>query len=250
MRLTILGTSGAYPGPGRAASGYLLQHDDFTVAVDLGTGVMANLQQYVQFSDLDGVVISHEHVDHCVDLYSLWMARYFHPEPLPPLPLYAPAGVFDKVARLHDEPVNIEDMRGRFDVHNVEPGESFEVGPFRVDTRLMPHWVPNMGMRWQADGQVLAYTGDTGPSEEIEAIGRDALALVTEASWLDGQDNRPYHLTARQAAEHAARAGARKLVLSHFWPTNDRGASREQAAEAYEGEIVLADEGMTLEIGP
>jgi ribonuclease BN (tRNA processing enzyme) len=250
VRLTVLGTSGAYPGPGRAATGYLLQHDGFSVAVDLGSGVMSNLQQYVPHNQVDAVVISHEHVDHCVDLYSLWMARYFHPDPLPPMPLFAPKGVFDKVARLHDDPLNMEDMRARFDIHDVEPGSSFEVGPFRVETRLMPHWVPNMGMRWQTDGQILAYTGDTGPSEEIEAIGRDADALVTEASWLDGQDNRPYHLTARQAAGHAARAGARKLVLSHFWPTNDRESSREQAAEAYEGEIVLAEEGMTLELGP
>jgi ribonuclease BN (tRNA processing enzyme) len=249
VELIVLGTSGAYPGPGRAASGYLVRHDGFTLALDLGSGAFGNLQRHVGHTDVDALLISHEHVDHCVDLYGLWMARYFHPETLPPMPLFAPAGVFERVARLHDDQENVLDMGRRFDVHEVEPGSSFEVGPFRVDTRLMPHWVPNAGMRLQADGTVLAYTGDTGPSEEIEVIGRDADLLVTEASWLDGQDTRPFHITARQAGEHATRAGARRLMLSHFWPTNEREPYRQQAGEVYTGDLILADEGMAVEVG-
>jgi hypothetical protein len=39
-------------------------------------------------------------------------------------------------------------------------------------------------------------------------------------------------------------------MLSHFWPTNDRQPSKEQAAEAFDPEaIILADEGMTVEVG-
>jgi ribonuclease BN (tRNA processing enzyme) len=248
VELIVLGTSGAYPGPGRAASGYLVRHAGFTVAIDLGSGAFANLQRHVGHPDVDALLISHEHVDHCVDLYALWMARYFHPGELPPMPLFAPAGVFDRVARLHDDRENVLDMGRRFDVREVEPGSSFEVGPFRVGTRLMPHWVPNAGMRLEADGAVLAYTGDTGPSEEIETIGRDADLLVTEASWLDGQDTRPFHITARQAGEHAERARARRLMLSHFWPTNEREPYRQQAGEAYHGDLILAEEGMALQV--
>ena len=249
MELTVLGTCGAYPGPGRAASGYLLRHDGFAIAIDLGTGALSNLQLHIPHAELDAVVISHEHIDHCVDLYPLWMARFFHPEPLPPLPLVSPKGVFERVARLQEEAGDAEDMRRRFDIREVEPGGSFELGPFRITTRLMPHWVPNMGMRIEANGAVMAYTGDTGPSEEIEVIGRDVDLLVTEASWLDGQDTKPFHITARQAGEHASRAEARRLMLSHFWPTNDREPYREQAAQAYQGDLILAQEGMTVEIG-
>jgi ribonuclease BN (tRNA processing enzyme) len=97
---------------------------------------------------------------------------------------------------------------------------------------------------------VLGYSGDTGPTPELDALGRGADMVILENSWLEGQQRGrdPFHLTARQAAEHAARAGAGHLVLSHFWPTNDRDRSREQAAPAFGGPITLADEAMKLEL--
>jgi len=250
MRVTVLGSSGAYPAAGGAASGYLLEHDGFQVALDFGTGALANLQRYVATSALDAIVLSHEHMDHCLDLYPMFIARYFVAEPLPPLPLWAPPGAFDRVAVLEDDEGR-EQMRGVYDLHEVEAGSEFEVGPFRFSTRLLPHWVPNSGMRISADGAVMTYTGDTGPSEEIETIARDADLLIVEASWQDSDlasGKQPFHLTARQSAEHAKRAGARRTLLSHFWPGSDRNLSREQAAEAYDGELLLAQEGMAVEV--
>jgi len=100
----------------------------------------------------------------------------------------------------------------------------------------------------EANGAVLAYTGDTGPTPVIEELAKDADLFVAEATWQDGPDLLPFHLSARQAAEHATRAGAKKLVLTHIWPSLDHEVSRRQAAEAYSGEILLASEGMRLEI--
>jgi ribonuclease BN (tRNA processing enzyme) len=251
MRVTVLGSSGAYPAAGGAASGYLLEHDGFRVALDFGTGAMGNLQRHIEHGELDAIVLSHEHMDHCLDLYPLFIARFFAPEPLPPLPLWTPPGTFDRIAVLEEEEEARRQMRGVFDIHEVEAGGDFEVGPFRFETRLLPHWVPNSGMRITADGAVLCYTGDTGPSEEVEAVGRDADLLLIEASWQDrdlASGKQPFHLTARQAAEHANRAGARRTMLSHFWPGSDRDVSREQAAEAYDGELLLASEGMVVEV--
>jgi ribonuclease BN (tRNA processing enzyme) len=246
MELTVLGTCGAFPGPGRAATGYLLQHDGFNLAVDMGNGALANLQRAVPYQGIDAVLVSHSHPDHCVDIYALFIARKFHPEPLAPIPLAVAPGVFDRIASLGSE---VEEMRQSFEVRPLEPGQTFELGPFRIEARPMTHWVPALGYRIQADGRNLAYTGDTGPTEELEVLGRSVDMLITEASWLEGQERGrdPFHLTARQAAEHAARAGAGHLVLSHFWPTNDRERSREEAAPAFGSPITLADEGMRLE---
>jgi ribonuclease BN (tRNA processing enzyme) len=249
VELTVLGSSAAWPDAGLAASGYLLRQDGFHALLDLGTGVLSNLQLHIPHQRLDAVVITHSHIDHCIDLHPLYMARLFHPEPLPPLPLFAPPGVFERVAGLEDAD-GVAEMRRLFDVREVEPGTSFEAGPLRVSTRLLPHWVPNAGLRIQADGKVLVYTGDTGPSEEIEALARDADMVVAEASWQPEQaeGRPPFHLTAGQAAGHAARAGAGRLVLSHFWPGADRDASRDEAAAVFGGELVIAREGMRLEV--
>ena len=117
-------------------------------------------------------------------------------------------------------------------------------------TRLLPHWVPDMGTRLTTDGSTLAYTGDTGPSENIAALARDVDTLVAEASWNERpQGIDPLHLTAREAGEHAARSGAGRLVLSHIWPGQDRDRSRELAAAAFDGDLVVADDGLGIEVG-
>lgn len=251
MELTVLGTCGAWPGPGRAASGYLVRHDGFNLVMDLGTGTLANLQTHIGYDEIGAVVISHRHPDHCIDLFALYIARRLHPGGLPPLPLVAPPEVFDPLTGLEDEE-GARLMRAAFDVREVDPGASYELGPFAVESRRMQHPPPTQGLRISADGVVLAYTGDTAPTPAVGEIGAGADLLISEASWLDGQDvgSRPIHLTARQAAEHAAGAGARRLMLTHFWPTNDREASRAQAAEVFDDAgLLLATEGATIEVG-
>jgi len=249
VELTVLGSSAAWPDAGLAASGYLLRDDGFTAVLDLGTGTLSNLQLHVPHQQLDAVILTHSHIDHCIDLYPVFTARMFHSEPLPPLPVYAPPGVFDRVAALEDAE-GVAEMRKLFEVHDVEPGTGFEVVPLRVSTRLLPHWVPNNGLRIEADGHTLVYTGDTGRSDEVEALARDADLVVAEASWQPEQaeGRPPFHLTAGQAARHAARAGAGRLVLSHFWPGSDRDASREEAEAEFDGELVIAREGLQLEV--
>lgn len=249
MELTILGTCGGYPGPGRAASGYLVRHDGFNLVVDLGNGALSTLQREIAYHEIDGVIVSHSHPDHCVDLYSLFIARSYHPEPLERLPVTAGRGVFDRILALGSDD---DELQSSFDMREVEPNRPFELGPFRIEGFPMAHWVPALGYRIQADGQAMAYTGDTGPNAAIDDLARDVDVLLAEATWLEGQQKGkdPYHLTARQAGEQAARAGSKRLVLSHFWPTNDRDPSREQAAEAFDGEgITLADEGLRVEVG-
>jgi ribonuclease BN (tRNA processing enzyme) len=247
VELTVLGSSAAFPDVGGAASGYLLRHDGFNLWLDAGTGTLANIQRYVPYDKIDAVLISHEHPDHCVDLYPLLIARLFHPDELAPLPVYGPSGVFRRLSGLEgaQDAAKMDDV---FAINMVEAGASLELGPFRIATRLLPHWVPNLGMRIEVDGLALAYTGDTGPDQGVEEIARDAHLLLAEASWLDDHEGgAPYHLKSRQAAEHAARAGARRLMLSHFWPGCDRSVSRAQAEDAFDGEIVLASEGLVVE---
>jgi ribonuclease BN (tRNA processing enzyme) len=248
VELTVLGSSSAYPAPGGAASGYLVRHDGFNLVMDFGTGALSNVQRHVPLTKIDALVISHEHPDHCLDLYPLWLALFFHPEGVPPIPLVAPAGVFDRVARLHRNQDEVRDMGERFAVQEVDPGAAVELGPFRVQTRPMRHLVTTIGVRVEADGRSLAYTGDTGPTEEIEHLARGADVLLAESTWLDGQGTGPFHLTAREAGGHAARAEAGRLVLSHFWPTNEREPSRDQASEAFDRDVVLAEEGMGIEV--
>src|SRR6266481_8025213 len=93
MDLTIVGCSGSFPGPASPASCYLVTADGFRLLVDLGNGAFGALQQYAAGEDIDAVLISHLHADHCLDMCSYQVFRTYHPAgPLPPIPVYGPSG--------------------------------------------------------------------------------------------------------------------------------------------------------------
>lgn len=245
----MLGSSGTWPNDGTATSGYLVQHDGFNLYLDAGTGTLANLQQHIALSDIHAIAITHEHPDHFVDLYPTFYALFYGELGTPGLPVFVPLDFARKLADV----VSIDSqvaMRTAFDFRDVPPGDAFEVGPFRVKTEPMEHLgLPALGYRIAADGHVLAYTGDTGPSPDVVALARDADVFLAEATWQDRDDLLPFHMSARQAADHARAAGVGKLALTHIWPTLDREVSREQAADEWDGQIEVAVEGMRIEVG-
>jgi ribonuclease BN (tRNA processing enzyme) len=148
-----------------------------------------------------------------------------------------------------DDPRMLADA---YTLHEFTAGDRFEVGPFQVDTWALPHFVPNAGMRLTANGHVLAYTGDTGPSPAIPAMARDADVLLAEATFPDRvlpAQHAPYLSTARQAGEHAARADVRRLVLTHLPPGADPSATRAAARRTYSADLDIATPGMTIDLG-
>ncbi len=249
MELTILGASGTWPNADTATSGYLVQEDGFNLWMDAGTGTLANLQQHIELPQIHGILISHEHPDHFVDLYPCFYAWHYGEMGEPGLPVYVPTDFTQRLADL----VSIDSqvvMRTAFAFTEVAPGEAFELGPFRVKTEPMAHLgLPALGFRLSANGSVLAYTGDTGPTHHVEELARDADVLLSEATWQDRDDLLPFHLSSRQAAIHAREAGAGELMLTHIWPTLDHEISIRQAAEEFDRTIRTAVEGMHVEVG-
>lgn len=145
-------------------------------------------------------------------------------------------------------------VRQVFDWHPL-PALAYQVGPFLLQSWPLPHFVPNAGVRLSTPGLTVAYTGDTGPDPALADLGRDADLYVVEATDRDQQfptplapDGRQLHLSARDAGQAAAEAGARRLLLTHFWPGNDRQASRTSAAAVFAGEILLAYEDMEIRL--
>ncbi len=160
MRLTVLGACGAWPEAGQACSGYLVEQDGFRLLVDLGYATVPRLLKRVTADQVDAVFISHGHPDHCADLSPLLRARALRDDPPAPLPVYALPGAVDAVLAL-DRPGM---LAGAYVLREFSAGSRMDIGPFSAETCLLPHWVPNVGVRLAADDQVLVYTGDCGPS--------------------------------------------------------------------------------------
>jgi ribonuclease BN (tRNA processing enzyme) len=249
MRITVLGSQGTWPGASRECCGYLVTADGFHLWLDAGTGTFARLQEHVSVGDLGGMLISHGHADHFLDIIPAFYARHYGGLGEPGLPFMSPPGFTDLAALLVSEGGrNV--MGEAYAFEHATPGGTFEMGPFRVTPFEMTHiGVPSLGYRLEADGKVLAYTGDTGPCDEAVKLADDADLFLCEATYQNDSELSYFHLSALQAAEHASAAGASRLVLTHITPNLDPGRSLEEAAAGYAGSIDVAVPDMVIEVG-
>ncbi|WP_329052251.1 MBL fold metallo-hydrolase [Amycolatopsis sp. NBC_01488] len=243
-RLTVLGSCGAWPEPGRACAGFLLVHNGFRVVLDLGYGAASRLFTHCGDGLPDAVVVTHEHPDHCADVSALGRAwHYTVQEPhgsSARLPLYCTPGTLRRLEAMEPRPHPTE----LFEVHDLDAPA--DVGPFRLTAFPLPHHVPNFGVRLTAPGLTVAYTGDTGPSPVLADLGRDADLVICDATHRTPPDGPRYLLTATEAGHWAAEAGARRLLLTHFWPGTDRATAAAEARTEFGGEVLVAEENLTV----
>lgn len=247
MHLKVIGCAGSFPGPDSPASCYLVEHEGFRLLLDLGNGALGALQRHIALTDIDAIVLSHLHADHVLDMCGLYVAQRYHPEgPRPPIPVWGPRGTAGRLARAYDlgeEP----GMSGQFTFHDLVEGEQ-KIGPFTTTAARVNHPVEAYGVRVEAGGHVLAYSGDTAQTPALVELARDADVALFEASCLDAQPAPGVHLTAREAAEHAQAAGARILVLTHLVAWNDPQVTLAEARPAFDGELVLASSGLVIDV--
>ena len=226
----------------------LLEHDGFRLLIDPGYAVLPRLLRLMDAADVDAVLVSHRHPDHCADLNPLLRARALRDDvvPAPALPVFALPGALDAVLAL-DRPGLLDDA---FALHAFEAGESFVIGPLAVASRTLPHSVPNAGVRLTGGDRSLVYTGDAAPDPALVELARGAEVLLAEASFVDEvPDRKPTLSSARDAGQQASAAGVGTLVLTHLLPGTDRRQSAAAARERFGGPIRVARPGVRLALG-
>ncbi|EHR52256.1 metal-dependent hydrolase, beta-lactamase superfamily III [Saccharomonospora marina XMU15] len=256
VRVTILGCCGSIPGPDRAASGYLLEAGGFTMGIDLGNGTLARLQAVRDPFELDALLLSHLHPDHCADFSALTVLRRYHPAP--PfdtrerrLPVYAPSQAPARLANAYapHESERLEtDLSDVFEFHALHHGV-LRVGPFQVTAVPVTHPTESFGVRVTDGARTFAYTGDTGECPALDELAEGADVLLAEATWTHADDRPPgLHLSGRQAGELAARARVGRLLLTHVAPWTDGEAVLREARSRYDGPVRLVEQGAVYDI--
>ena len=261
MRLIVLGCSGSGPGPESPASGYLVEAGGTRLVLDLGNGTLGALQRHTDPWSLDAVAFSHLHPDHCADFASLVVYRRYHPRPpydatAARLPVLAPAGAHTRFARAYapsEQELATTDLTDVFTFHDLAAGEPVTVGTgadtVTVTAQPVVHPCAAYALRVEHRGTVLTYSGDTAACAGLVEAARDADLFLCEASWPHGDGNPAgVHLSGREAGEHAAAAGARRLVITHVPAWYDADELATEAKAAFDGPVQTAFPGAEFRV--
>jgi ribonuclease BN (tRNA processing enzyme) len=252
MRLTILGRSPARPNPGEACAGYLLEGGRTRILMDIGPGVVAQLLLRTTPDELDAVVVSHMHTDHFLDLVTL---RYSYPwveHADRKLRVVVPPG-----SRAQLEQVALgagyPDFFDRSFIFEEHDGTGpIEIGDLRLEPHATKHFVPTWGFRAEARGagedagRIFAYSADSAPTPSLDALADSADLFLCESALRSRSDDPPDdasrgHLLPCEAGETAARAGVKRMVLTHLPTSNGGEWAQREAASTFEGRVEVAE---------
>lgn len=255
MQITILGKSPSWPDAGGACSGYLVETASTKLLVDCGSGVFGKLRERVDYAEIDAIVISHFHGDHCLDLmpyaYALtYSPRWSKANPAPRPGLIVPAGGGEVLCQIASVLGPGDAIVEAFEVSEYEPAQTVKVGDFELNFCPVPHYIPTFAISATASGEKGRFTfgADCGPNQELIDFAQGSDILLIEATLRAGDDEEPRgHLTPAEAGEHGRAANVGQLVLTHISDELDQAVSVAEASEAFGGEVTLASEGAVFQ---
>jgi ribonuclease BN (tRNA processing enzyme) len=294
-RLVTLGTGG---GPAsrveRAQSSNLLIVNRALYIVDAGPGIMDRLvRARINFRDIDNLFITHAHDDHTGGLGELLTAQYILNR-TKPVNIYGPPGTETLVKALMQTLTVTSDIRISdgtrtvpiakiFFGHDTKTGAIYQDGNIKVMAAENSHFhfpagTPAYGKyksyayRFETSDRVIAFTGDTGPSDAVTELAKGADMLVSEVvmsveefkeqqvksgRWQlrtpeeqasSIRHMKEEHLAAEEVGKMAALAGVKTVVLTHLPPTADPKDEYkrfgEQVKKHFSGQVLIAKDLM------
>ncbi|KGM99736.1 MBL fold metallo-hydrolase [Clostridium botulinum] len=243
MRITVIGYWGAYPEKNEATTGYLLQSGDHNILVDCGSGILSKVQEYIPLNKIDSVMLSHYHGDHAADV----------------IPLQYEAGISKKLSK-RDKEIQIYGhnlssefkeltSKGISNGNKIDDNIEVTIGKLKVTFKWVKHPVPTLAMRFEEEGKVFAYSGDTEWCEGVIDIAKDADLFICETSLYNNQLGKVKgHLTAGEVGKIGSMNNVKKLVLSHLPHYGNLDDLVKEAKEEFNGEVYKAYSGLSFEL--
>lgn len=235
MKITVIGHWGGFPRVGEATSGYLIEHENFKLLLECGSGVVSSLQKITNLADIDAILISHYHYDHFCDIGSMQYARLIKTqlgEIDETLPIYAPQN------SMFFDTMSLENytMGYKFDENS-----NLNIGPFKISFIKNIHSVESFSIKIHCENKVLSFTSDTSYFEELCDFFAESDILLCECSFYADMDGtNAGHLNSMQAGMIAGKSHVKKLVLTHLPHFGELSNLVTQAQEFYTGEVILA----------
>ncbi|WP_435360546.1 MBL fold metallo-hydrolase [Haloarchaeobius sp. DFWS5] len=281
MDVTLLGTGSPIPTLDRAGTSIAVEFDDETVLVDCGPGTTHRCVEHeIHPADVETLFLTHNHLDHTADLFHFVVASWSLGREA--LTVYGPANterLLDALYDCYDEDIayrrEFYDEAGIDDVEWVQTTDVLVVegDGWQATMRQVDHAIETYAHRFETDDATFVFSADTTPEAGIADFAANADLLVQDACVArETVDPNPdhdglvwdrltepmsdeaaaglseTHCTPREAGEIAAEAGVDTLVLTHLLPYRDTDAMAEQAKSAFDGQVVVAEDGLRFSL--
>lgn len=252
MEVTVVGTGTAVPRLERRQSCVAIESGGETLVFDLGSGAVRGMVRAgLDPLAVDRIFFTHFHPDHTVDVVPLLFAMKYgsEEERSRPLAISGPEPFeefWNSILNvwgewmLGDYPTTVSGLPHRCP-------ESLELRGCRLSWAPAEHRPESISYRLDSGNGAFVYTGDTEYCESVVELARGAHTLLIECSFPDDSPV-PGHLTPSGAARISSEAGVERVVLTHVYPAADRPDLASEVARGYGGEVLLAEDGLKLEV--
>jgi len=245
MKLTLIGYWGAYPPANEATSAYLIEHDQYRLLIDCGSGAISQLQNYLQLTELDALIISHYHHDHRADIGCLQYSMFLqHIAGLrsATFPIYG-----NREDQAQFEALSYLNYTKGVGIDELQP---IQIGPWRVSFCKTNHPVYCLAMRFDTGIHSFVYTADMHWSDEMVDFCQDCDVLLGECSVYDHQASiQSGHMTPELIGKLAQEANVKNLILTHLPQYGEHQELLSRAGQVYSGKISIASKGKVINFG-
>lgn len=263
VKLTVLGKSPAWEDSGGACSGYLVEEGETCLLLECGNGVFGKLRSHLtDYSMLDGVLVSHLHADHWLDLipfsYALnYSPRRAHSGEMPIAgsggpALWGPPGSTEAYGRVTGAWGSEDLLASAFEIDEYSADGEVRIGSLTATFQPVPHYIETFAISLIGTaGSKIVHGADCRPNDELIGFAKGAELLIVEATLAeqgDEPENERGHMTAREAGELARSAEVEAVMITHFSDELDPDEVRSEAEAGFGGDVILASEGETVEV--
>lgn len=243
MQFQFVGCGDAFGSGGRFNTCFHVQGETANFLIDCGaTSLVALKRAGIALNDIQTILITHFHADHFGGLPAFMLDAQFFSKRTGPLTITGPHGLEDWFVRAMETAfAGSSRTVPKFDLELLEltEREQVDVRGLSVTPYLVEHGPPGgpfFAYRVEAEGRVIAYSGDTQWTDALIDVGRNADLFVAEAYFRDKKV--PYHLDLATLEAHLPEIAPKRLILTHM--------SDEMLTRRGEVEFECAEDGLTV----
>lgn len=247
MKLTVVGSGDAFGSGGRLQTCYHVAAAGGDFLIDCGATALIGMQQLGLDPDrVRMIYISHLHGDHFGGLVWWLLHAHYVTGRTSPLTVVGPAGIAQRFATAAEALFpNSTEIARRFEMTFIEHAAEvpLELGGVRVTPFevLHPSGAVPYALRFECDGKVIAFSGDTRWVENLVPAANGADLFICESFGFEKPSG--YHMSWHDVAGNIERLGAKRILLTHMGP--EMLANRDQVRHP---RVVLAEDGLVLEV--